>query len=244
LYALLDKKAKMPPDKFEALLEEEIGDKGIVGKVLDFMAVEDVRDIPRIESFLEDDSEKLNEVFVSLDQMKVGDYCVFDASIVRGLAYYTGVVFEVHDAVGELRAIGGGGRYDNLLHDFGGPSIAATGMGMGDYVLEILLREKGLLDKKLPVTKLDYFVACADRLITHTDMKIVARLRSVGYSAAFSYKTGNLSRQLKEASAQNAKQCIIIGQEFVDNNQLVVKDMTTGKQELVNINEFLGQLKS
>ncbi|MHC4807926.1 MAG: histidine--tRNA ligase, partial [Planctomycetota bacterium] len=232
LYTLLDKKAKMPSDKFEVLLKEGVRDKEIVNKILDFMAVDDVRDIPKIESFLEDDSEELNEVFVSLDQMKVEDYCVFDASIVRGLAYYTGVVFEVHDAVGQLRAIGGGGRYDNLLHDFGGPSIAATGMGMGDCILEILLREKGVLDKKLPVTKLDYFVAVADRLMTHADMKIVARLRSKGYSAAFSYKTTNLSKQLKEASDQNAQKCIIIGEEF-KNNELVIKDMATGEQELV-----------
>jgi len=128
LYALLDKKAKMPSEKFEVLLKAEIGDKEIVNKILDFMAVDDVRDIPKIESFLEDDSQELNEIFVSLDQMKVDDYCVFDASIVRGLAYYTGVVFEVHDAVGELRAISGGGRYDNLLQDCGGHSIADTGM--------------------------------------------------------------------------------------------------------------------
>jgi len=242
LYALLDKKAKMPSEKFEVLLKAEIGDKEIVNKILDFMAVDDVRDIPKIESFLEDDSQELNEIFVSLDQMKVDDYCVFDASIVRGLAYYTGVVFEVHDAVGELRAISGGGRYDNLLHDFGGSSIAATGMGMGDCILEILLREKGLLDEKVPVTKLDYFIACADRLITHTDMRIVARLRSMGYSATFSYKSGSLSKQLKEASEQNARKCIIIGEEF-KNSQLVVKDMATGEQELVDYDEFWSRLK-
>jgi len=243
LYALLDKKAKMPSEKFEVLLKAEIGDKEIVNKILDFMAVDDVKDIPKIESFLEDVSEELNEIFVSLDQMNVEDYCVFDASIVRGLAYYTGVVFEVHDAIGELRAISGGGRYDNLLHDFGGSSIAATGMGMGDCILEILLREKGLLDKKVPVTKLDYFVACANRLITHTDMRIVARLRSMGYSATFSYKSGSLSKQLKEASEQNARKCIIIGDEF-KNYQLVVKDMATGEQELVDYDEFWSRLKA
>ena len=76
--------------------------------------------------------------------MGIREYCVFDPGIVRGLAYYTGIVFEVHDIQGDLRAICGGGRYDNLLRDFGGPAISATGMGMGDCVLEILLREKGL----------------------------------------------------------------------------------------------------
>ena len=253
LYALLDKKAKMPSDKFEVLLKAEVGDKEIVSKILDFMAVDDVRDIPKIESFLEDDSEELNEIFVSLDQMKVEEYCVFDASIVRGLAYYTGVVFEVHDAVGELRAISGGGRYDNLLHDFGGSSIAATGMGMGDCVLEELLCEKGLLTDKFQASGLDYFVACAANLSTHYDMKLVSMIRQKGFSAAFSYKTdvvreyeeGDLSKQFKEAAALNARNCIIVGYgKPLDLTKLIIRDMATGEQELVNINEFLSKLKS
>jgi len=251
LYVLLDKKPKMPPNKFEVLLKDKVGDKKIVNKILDFMAVDNVLDIPKINNFLEDDSEELNEVFVSLDQMKVEDYCVFDASIVRGLAYYTGVVFEVHDVAGELRAIGGGGRYDNLLRDFGGPAISATGMGMGDCVLEILLREKGLLEEKLPATKLDYFVACAANLSTHYDMNLVSKIRQKGFSAAFSYKTdvvrkyeeGDLSKQLKEAAALNARNCIIVGYDKpLVLTKLIIRDMATGDQERVDEDDFLSRL--
>ena len=251
LYALLDKKPKMPSGTFEVLLKEEVGDKEIVKKILDFMAVDHVLDIPKIESFLEDDSEELNEIFVSLDQMNVEDYCVFDASIVRGLAYYTGVVFEVHDVAGELRAIGGGGRYNNLLRDFGGPAISATGMGMGDCVLEILLREKGLLEEKLPASKLDYFVAAANRLDTHYDLNLVSKIRQKGFSAAFSYKTdvvrnyeeGDLSKQLKEAAALSARNCIILGYDKpLDLTQLIIRNMTTGDQKRVGVDEFLSRL--
>ena len=242
----------MPSEKFEVLLKAEVGDKEIVNKILDFMAVDNVRDIPKIESFLEDDSEELNEIFVSLDQMKVKDYCVFDASIVRGLAYYTGVVFEVHDAVGELRAICGGGRYDNLLCDFGGSSLPATGMGMGDCVLEELIREKGLLTNKIQATGLDYFVACAANLSTHYYMKLVSKIRQKGFSAAFSYKTdvvrkykeGDLSKQLKEAAALNARNCIIVGYDKpLDLNKLIIKDMATGEQRTVSEFDFLDGLK-
>ena len=252
LYALLDKKTKMPSEKFELLLKEEVGDKEIVNKILDFMAVDDVKDIPKIESFLEDDSKELNEIFLSLDQMKVEDYCVFDASIVRGLAYYTGVVFEVHDAAGKLRAICGGGRFDNLLHDFGGPSVPATGMGMGDCVLEELLREKGLLTDNIHAASLDYYVACAASLSTHYDMRLVSKIRQKGFSAAFSYKTnpfryreGDLSKQLKEAAALNARNCIIVGYDKpLDLTKLIIKDMATGEQELVDYDEFLSRLKA
>jgi len=245
IYAILDKKAKLPLETFEKLLADQLDDKSLVRKILDFMSIDNVKDVEKIAGAtqqLDDDIAAMNEVFCSLDQMGVADYCVFDAGIVRGLAYYTGVVFEAHDTKGQLRAICGGGRYDNLLQDFGGPKIAATGMGMGDCVLEVLLREKGLLSDDITSTKTDFFLACTDRLDKRTDMKIVAKLRSLGFSASFSYKTGNLSKQLKQASAMNAAKCIIIGDEFKDS-QLVIKDMATGEQVNIDYDKFFEQLK-
>jgi histidyl-tRNA synthetase len=173
--------------------------------------------------------------------MGVGDFCVYDPSIVRGLAYYTGIVFEVHDITGDLRAICGGGRYDNLLKDFGGPSIPATGMGMGDCVLEILLREKRLLDKQIKMPELDYFVARLS-VVGEEAWKIVGKLRSMGYSTNFSYKMGSLSKQLAEASAQNAKNCIIIGEEEIQKNEITIKNMQTGKQKTLPVDKFMDGL--
>jgi len=254
LYALLDKKAKLPNDTFEKLLREQVGDENIVKKVLEFMSTGDINDVAKLVegNFLDNDIEQLNEVIVSLDQMGVEDYCVFDPSIVRGLAYYTGVVFEVHDTAGEFRAICGGGRFDNLLHDFGGPSIPATGMGMGDCVLEELLRKKGLLTDNIRAAGLDYFVACAANLSTHYDMKLVSKIRQRGFSAAFSYKTdvvrkykeGDLSKQLEEAAALNARNCIIVGYNKPLNlTELIIKDMSTGEQTLVDVDKFFAELK-
>jgi histidyl-tRNA synthetase len=175
-----------------------------------------------------------------LEKMGVGAFCRFDMGIVRGLAYYTGTVFEIHDAVGELRAICGGGRYDNLLSDFGGPKMTATGMGMGDCVLEILLREKGLLtDETLKVQTLDYFVACAGPEFVDDAVALTARIRAAGYSCNYSYKTVALAKQMKQADSMNAVKCVIVGQELTQSNQLVVKDMKTGEQESVDADTFL-----
>ena len=182
-------------------------------------------------------------VLDNLDMMGIGDFCLYDPSIVRGLAYYTGIVFEVHDVAGELRAICGGGRYDNLLRDFGGPPISASGMGMGDSVLEILIEEKGLLSKQVPKKQLDYFIVYLG-VFSKEVWRIVEKLRSMGYSVNFSYKMGGLSKQLKEASAQNAKKCIIIGYEELEQNKLTVKDMASGRQGLVDYDEFWSGLKS
>ena len=248
IYAVLDKKTKLPSETFEQILKEQIPDKRITNKILDFMAVDSM---PQLEELVKTEGESdeyspkfdIKLVLDNLDMMGVGNFCVYDPSIVRGLAYYTGIVFEVHDIAGELRAICGGGRYDNLLRDFGGPPISACGMGMGDRVLEILLEEKGLLEKQVPKRQLDYFVTCI-AVFGEEAWQIVKKLRSIGYSANFSYKMGGLSRQMKEASAQNAQKCIIIGEEELREDKITVKDMGTGKQELLGRDEFFAGLDS
>jgi histidyl-tRNA synthetase len=246
IYTVLDKKNKLPPETFVQILEEQISGKKNVSKILDFMSV---GSMPELEELVKDESDEsrayleIKSVLDNLDMMGVGDFCVYDPSIVRGLAYYTGIVFEVHDTAGELRAICGGGRYDNLLRDFGGPQISATGMGMGDRVLEIILEEKGKLDKKVTKKQLDYFVTCIG-VFGDEAWQIVEKLRSMEYSVNFSYKMGGLSRQLKEASAQNAKKCIIIGYQELKENKITVRDMVTGDQKLVDYDEFWSGLKS
>ncbi len=256
LYALLDKRAKLPPDTFDELLHEQVKDPDVANRMLQLMDITDPSSVDEIvgnyldgwkyESVVRE-IEELIFLFEYLRRMGVNEkFLKFDMGIVRGLAYYTGIVFEIHAKKSELRAICGGGRYDNLLRDFGGPPIPATGMGMGDCVLEILLEEKGLLHKQLPTHKLDYFVACVDenyKDATDATVKLTMKLRSAGFAANFSYKITKLGKQIKQASEQNAKKCIIIGEEF-KNSQLVVKDMATGEQKLVDYDKFFAELKS
>ena len=252
LYPVLDKKDKLPLGTFKQMLNKRVPDTKMAGKVQAFMEIKAVSGIKKIIELNDEINEAIDELAILLDwlnQMGVGDYCKFDPSIVRGLAYYTGIVYEIYDYGGELRAIGGGGRYDDLLKQFSGPDIPATGFGIGDSVLAILLEEKGLL--KAAPQELDYFVACVVPAQSLQDaVKLVAELRRKGYSADFSYKFTSLSKQLKQASTLNAKKCIIIGNEF-KRNELVVKDMATSKQELIKLDKFFavlgtpyGELKS
>jgi len=254
LYPVLDKKDKSPTETFTKMLKKQVPEKGIADKIQAFM---ELKLISEVEKMFRDDQEVIeanNEqamLIHHLNQMGVSKYCQFDPSIVRGLAYYTGIVYEIYDKASELRAIGGGGRYDNLLRDFGGPDIPATGFGIGDCVLSILLEEKGLFKPEPQV--LDYFIAGVPNvtfenekgtvLSTSEDeaVKLTAKLRKMGLKTDFSYKFTNLGKQLGEASDRNARKCIIIGEEF-KNNQLVVKDMATGRQDLVDVHEFLSQL--
>ncbi len=247
LYPILDKKSKIPAEAFDEILRKEVPDTAAVDTILKLMDLHNADDIAGLVNLNEDARAALTELqglFGILGAMGVGAYCRFDMSIVRGLAYYTGMVFEVHDAVGDLRAVCGGGRYDNLLRDFGGPAMTAVGMGMGDCVLEILLREKGILkDDTLATKKLDYFIAVAEPTLSDKAVELAATIRLAGLSCEFPYKTGGLGKQLKQASGYNVSRTIILGQEFVTEKKLVVKDMASGQQEQIAADIFVSSLR-
>jgi histidyl-tRNA synthetase len=138
-------------------------------------------------------------------------WMTFDMSVVRGLAYYTGVVFELFDRGRAFRAICGGGRYDNLLSSLGGPALPALGFGMGDVVLGELLREKGLLPPGDPA--IDYWIAGegegeeggGERAAVLAE---VARLRAEGHSVEYALRPQSISKQRKAASAAGARSFI------------------------------------
>jgi len=246
LYAVLDKRSKLADDAFEEMLAEKLSDKEKLKKIIDLMEIkstEKFEDCVRLSDTAKESVEELERLFELLGIMGIKEYCVFDIGIVRGLAYYTGIVYEIYDKSSELRAIGGGGRYDNLLKLFGGPDISATGFGIGDCVLGILLEEKGLLQKQLSTAGPEYFVALTDKQYLEKAVEITSKLRLAKRAANFSYKPAGLSKQLKQASEQNAKKCIIIGSE-IENNQLVIKDMASGEQKTVVIDNFFAELKS
>jgi len=245
LYTVLDKRSKLPAEAFEEMLAGQVSDKNKRDRIIKLMTVESIEQVGnclQLGDKAKESVDELKRLFELLEVMGVADFCVFDIGIVRGLAYYTGIVFEIYDKATELRAIGGGGRYDDLLKQFGGPAIPATGFGIGDCVLAILLEEKGLLDKQLSSPQPDYFVAFTDKQFFSKAIELTAKLRTKGFAANFDYKSANLSKQLKQASAQNVKKCIIIGSEF-ENNELVIKDMATGQQELIELDKFFAQLK-
>ncbi|HEX5831295.1 MAG TPA: histidine--tRNA ligase [Gemmatimonadaceae bacterium] len=156
---------------------------------------------------------RLDRYLHALDALGVGDWVQVDLSIVRGLAYYTGIVFELFDARGELRAICGGGRYDSLLGALGGVDLPALGFGMGDVVLGELLRERGLMPS-VPAT-LDYWVAAAEGVPIAEVLGAAHLLRDRGQSVEYvlnaeklaSQKTG---AQLKAAQKAGAHRALVL----------------------------------
>jgi histidyl-tRNA synthetase len=143
--------------------------------------------------------------------MGLGDYVRFDLSIVRGLAYYTGTVFELFDTRGELRAICGGGRYDNLLKQIAGVDMPALGFGMGDVVLRELLTDRGLL----PSTEhaLDYYLIAVTPDERPAMLSLAHRLREQGHAVEYTFASASRNRQFKTASALGPRYTVVIGPE-------------------------------
>jgi histidyl-tRNA synthetase len=135
-----------------------------------------------------------------------------DLSIVRGLAYYTGIVFELFDRSGEFRAICGGGRYDTLLESLGGAALPALGFGMGDVVLGELLRAKGLM--RPADSRADYWLSGGDDDVPlERIMSEAARLRGEGHAVEFALRPQSLSKQKKAAQASGAREFVTLSND-------------------------------
>jgi histidyl-tRNA synthetase len=163
------------------------------------------------------------------------NWMTLDLSIVRGLAYYTGIVFEIFDRKGEMRAICGGGRYDKLLAASGGPDLPALGFGMGDVVLSDLVRARGLMPPF--ATAVDVWVVAggqekADEQNLRDVMLLAGRYRQGGLAVEYPFRRQSLSRQLQVAASSNARFAAIVHQTSARDSQAAVtlRDLKTGEQ--------------
>ena len=170
----------------------------------------------------------LTRLFELLDAYGVADRVVFDASIVRGLAYYTGVVFEAFDSGRKLRALCGGGRYDGLLETLGGPKIPAVGFGFGDAVLSELLADLDLTPDLLrSVDAVVFPFSDAERPAA---MGVAADLRGRGQSVELVLGAAKLKRVVSDADRGGAAFLYMIGPDELARGEVLVRDLTSGEQ--------------
>lgn len=184
---------------------------------------------------------EIETYFAALTSLGFGGFLKFDMKIVRGLAYYTGIVFELFDRKGELRAICGGGRYDNLFRSLADVDVPALGFGMGDVVLGELLKERKV--EATHVRSVDYYVIPVDQSVVGTAMEIVGRLRVKGHSVIYPYKAGGVGKALKAASAAGAGQAVVVGPDEVARGEVVVRNLAGGTEEKVNLETFIAGLR-
>jgi histidyl-tRNA synthetase len=237
LCVAIDKLDRIGPD---AVLEQLTDPNGPIGlatadarEVVDWLGV---RDVETAAFGLPDGSparRDLLRLFELLDAYGVSDRVAFDASIVRGLAYYTGIVFEAFDAGRKLRAICGGGRYDGLLETLGGPALPAVGFGFGDAVIEALLDDQGV---RPPCPRaLDAVVFPFGDAERPAAIRLAQRLRAAGASVELVLGSMKLKRALADADRAGARRIYLLGPDELARGVALVRDLASGEQTEVSL---------
>ncbi len=175
--------------------------------------------------------QPLAETIAALTAMGLGEFVDLDLTIVRGLAYYTGTVFELFDAAKTLRAICGGGRYDNLLNAIGGTDLPALGFGMGDVVLGELLRDRRVLPPLLPA--IDLFVAGVDPTDFSDVLALAHELRDANYRIEYGLGSQPLGKLLKLADARGVRFVLVLGETERQSGQVMLKDLGAKSQHMI-----------
>jgi histidyl-tRNA synthetase len=193
-----------------------------------------IKDMSGLEKVLKDESmaiSELNILFDTLDSYEISEWVEFDASIVRGLAYYTGAVFEAHDRAGKFRAICGGGRYDKLLSTLGGKDLPATGFGFGDMVIMELLTEKGLIPELS--TDIDDLVLPLNPDLRNAAIIVASSLRNSDRTVDLVLEDKKMKWAFKHAERIGAKRLVLLAPDEWSRKMVKIKDLDSGEESEV-----------
>ncbi len=183
-------------------------------------------------------SDELAEFFDAVADFGVSDYVEFEPSVIRGLDYYTGTVFEARDRDGEFRAILGGGRYDNLVADVGGDRLAATGYAMGDVVIGLALQKYGKLPA-LRISPTQVLIAPFEASLFGAARKLAAQWRAAGLRVELYPDAVKLDRQLKYADSKGIPFVAILGPDEAAQGSVTLKDLGAKSQQTVAQSEVV-----
>ena len=239
-FALVDKLERQPRDKSRAHLTDELGlEPSAADRVLgllDDSGIEALADRFGDRDDVGAALEPIREYVASLEAMGLGDFVEVDLTIVRGLAYYTGIVFEIFDRKRGLRAICGGGRYDRLLELVGGEALPAVGFGMGDVVLGELLSDRGLVPEW--ERSLDYFLVLISEAQRPDALRLAHRLRESGRTVAYPLSERSVGKQMKVAAREGAREVLIVGPDELARDCVLVRDMASGEEREIPLDEL------
>jgi len=226
----VDKFEKMGDDAFKAYAEQygEL-EAGLKAKVLAFLQIKSLAALEAVLAPI--GGEKLTarlgdwrKLLGGLAAMGLERFVEVDLGVVRGLAYYTGFVFEAFDRKGELRALAGGGRYDDLVQKLGGPALPAVGFAIGDMTFALLLEQRGLMPTFVQAP--DVYCVIGGEAERRAAFADIQALRAVGYRVDYPMKEVGFGKQLKTASDSGAKLALIYGAEELTKGVVKVRDLS------------------
>jgi len=231
-------------DKMDKLssevIKEQLSDLGHSNKVISkIQTILGIKDMESLKKSLDNNSSAISELNILFDLIEsygMSEWVEFDASIVRGLAYYTGSVFEAHDREGKFRAICGGGRYDNLLSTLGGKDLPATGFGFGDMVIMELLSDKGLIPEL--ISGVDDIVLPLNQDLRDIAVRVAASLRLANRTVDLVLEEKKIKWAFKHAERIGARRLVLLAPEEWARKMIKVKDLETGEEKEVSLKDL------
>ncbi len=230
---VIDRKAKISVNEFNSELKKAGLDSKSVEKLSRILSINDIQEIELENDKIREAVSEINSILNLLGDKK--EFVRLDLSTARGLAYYTGTVFEIFDSNGKYRSIAGGGRYDNLVELLGGQPAPATGFAIGYATLQLILKDKGLIPENDLAP--DYFIAVVGDDVKEKALEIASKLRKK-YSVEIDICSRNLGSQMQFANTIKAKKVIIVGKRELAEGKVTVKDMVSGEEKRVSVDRI------
>jgi len=239
----LDKRGKISDAATRELLEGEGLDLPAIDRVFELLALRTIDEAAeRVGPDGERAVEELRELFALAGGFGFAEPLVFDVAIVRGLGYYSGIVFEAYDAAGRFRAIFGGGRYDNLLKDLGGQRCPCVGLGFGDVVIFEVLEALDRLPSTAapPPLALGYMTPACRALA----IRAAATLRKAGYPVDLGGTAEKPKKFFARANRVGSEWGLYVGPEEAERGCVALKNMRSGEQQSLPLEALPGPLGS
>jgi histidyl-tRNA synthetase len=240
LLSVIDKRGKESEETVWRLLLELGVPEGELRRLLGLLGE---NQLDAFRRFLENQGietrsvEEIRQLFEYLDTYGIRDFCEFCPSIVRGLPYYTGIVFECFDRRSKFRAVFGGGRYDNLLELFGAGSLPAVGLGFGDVVIQEILEARSA--HPWPARRTDFFLIPYSEAERPLSIRVVQQLRKKGFVADLLLGSKKLKVALRESARSSPESVVLFLPEELARGFLVLRDMASGREQQVSVEAFL-----
>ena len=233
---IVDKMDKLPAEVIEQQLSEQGLDSSAISVIQSTLGLSDLDSLAAALGEGSGAVAELATLFDLIDSYGIADWVTFDASVVRGLAYYTGPVFEAHDRGGKLRAICGGGRYDRLLSSLGGNDMPATGFGFGDMVIMELLNEKGLVPD-IPSGNQDIVIAINEDLRSAA-MSVATKLRASGRSVDLVLEDKRMKWAFRHAERTGTQRLVMVMPDEWAAGNVRIKDLESGEESDVAVGDL------
>ncbi|MFX0056808.1 MAG: histidine--tRNA ligase [Candidatus Hodarchaeota archaeon] len=251
IYKVLDKSDKMEEEEFEKYVYDFFENEIVVQNILKLKKSNSIEELMKKfdkipDQFYESDGYKELVNFEKLlSDANLSEYCSFSSSVVRGLDYYTGIVYEVYDTGKEnIRSIFGGGRYDDLLSIFTDELIPATGFGLGILMLTLFLRTYDLIPEE--IKEKDYtdtvYIASISEDVSVYALKLANLVRGEDFPCLVDYRFSNLKNQLSKANELGVLITLIIGPNEMEQNEVTIKNMKTQKQKTIKIEDLIEEI--